>query len=356
MKVRFIIREHLEKIERNTLSPHAAFSDSSRGRERPDKQCPIRPIYQHDRDRIVHSKAFRRLKDKTQVFLSPTGGHYRNRLTHTLEVSQIARTIARALLLNEQLTEAIAMGHDIGHTPFGHSGERALARLLSGGFRHEEQSLRVVEKLARHGRGLNLSYEVRNGILMHSKGRGKLIKKEGLPATLEGQIVRLADIIAYVNHDIDDAVSGGLLTEHEIPYTDVLGRGISERINRMVIDVIRTTTEALNAGDIRILMSENMARAVEETRDFLYEKVYEAPIIRREFDKAERVIQSLFRYFREHYEELPSYYHPFVDPEPERNIADFIASLTDSYAIALYQRLFMPERMPYPDLDNVDEK
>lgn len=356
MKTHLIIREHLEKIERSTLSPHAAFSDSSRGRECPDKQCPIRPIYQHDRDRIVHSKAFRRLKDKTQVFLSPAGAHYRNRLTHTIEVSQIARTIARALFLNEQLTEAIAMGHDIGHTPFGHSGERALARLLPGGFRHEEQSLRVVEILARQGKGLNLSYEVRDGILKHSKGKGKLIKKEGLPATLEGQIVRLADIIAYVNHDIDDAVSVGLITEREIPCTDVLGKGISERINRMVIDVIRTTIDALEAGEIRILMSERMARAVEETRDFLYEKVYEAPLIRREFDKAERVIQSLFRYFKERYDDLSSYYSPLVASDPERNIADFIASLTDSYAIALYHHLFMPERMPYPDLDHVDEK
>ncbi len=356
MNVSFVIREHLEKIEHNTLSPYAAFSDASRGRDRPDKRCPIRPIYQHDRDRIVHSKAFRRLKDKTQVFLSPEGGHYRNRLTHTLEVSQIARTISRALLLNEQLTEAIAMGHDIGHTPFGHSGERALARLLPGGFRHEEQSLRVVEVIARQGRGLNLSFEVRDGIARHSKGKGRIIKKEGLPATLEGQIVRLADIIAYVNHDIDDAVQSGLISERDIPCTDILGRKTSERINRLVIDVIQTTMDALQSGDVRVLLSERAARSVEEVRDFLYEKVYESPRIRHEFDKAEFIVQSLFRYFRDYYDDLSAYYSPLVAPEPERNIADFIASLTDSYAIALYRRLFIPERMPYPDLDHVDDK
>lgn len=356
MKTSFSIREHLEQIERNTLSPYAAFSDASKGRERPDKPCPIRPLYQHDRDRIVHSKAFRRLKDKTQVFLSPEGGHYRNRLTHTLEVSQIARTIARSLGLNEQLAEAIAMGHDLGHTPFGHSGERALARLLPGGFRHEEQSLRVVELLARQGRGLNLSFEVRDGIVKHSKGKGKLTKKEGLPSTLEGQVVRLSDIIAYVNHDIDDAIGGGFIKERDIPCVGCLGKKTSERINRLVIDVIQTSMDALQAGDVRILLSDTAAAAVEETREFLYKEVYDSPAIRREFEKAEAIIKALFDHFTENYDQLTRFYEPLVSPEPARNIADFVASLTDSYAIALYRSLFIPERLPYPELQHDDEK
>ncbi|HOW51691.1 MAG TPA: deoxyguanosinetriphosphate triphosphohydrolase [bacterium] len=356
MKTSFLIRVHLEQLERNTLSPYASFSDASKGRERSDKLCPIRPLFQHDRDRIVHSKAFRRLKDKTQVFLSPEGGHYRNRLTHTLEVSQIARTIARALGLNEQLAEAIAMGHDLGHTPFGHSGERALARLLPSGFRHEEQSLRVVELLARQGRGLNLSFEVRDGIVKHSKGKGKLLKKEGLPATLEGQVVRLSDIIAYVNHDIDDAIGGGFIKERDIPCVGCLGKKTSERINRLVIDVIQTSMDTLQAGDIRILLSDKASAAVEETREFLYKEVYDAPAIRREFEKAEAIIKALFDHFRDNYDQLPRYYQPLVSPEPARNIADFIASLTDSYAIALYRTLFIPERLPYPELQHDDEK
>jgi len=214
----------------------------------------------------------------------------------------------------------------------------------------------VVEVIARQGRGLNLSFEVRDGIVRHSKGKGRLIKKDGLPATLEGQIVRLADIVAYVNHDIDDAIQSGLISERDVPCADVLGKKTSERINRLVIDIIQTTMDALQAGDIRVLLSERAARSVEEVRDFLYEKVYESPRIRHEFEKAEFIVQSLFRHFRDHYDELPTYYSPLVAPEPERNIADFIASLTDSYAIALYRRLFIPERMPYPDLDHVDDK
>ncbi|HNT28591.1 MAG TPA: deoxyguanosinetriphosphate triphosphohydrolase [bacterium] len=355
MRTSFSIREHLEQIESQTLSPHACLSTRSKGRERDEKPCPIRPVFQHDRDRIVHSKAFRRLKDKTQVFLSPEGGHYRNRLTHTLEVSQIARTIARALSLNEQLTEAIAMGHDLGHTPFGHSGERALARLLPGGFRHEAQSLRMVETLSRRGAGLNLSFEVRDGIAKHSKGKGKLLKKEGIPATLEGQVVRLADIIAYVNHDIDDAMNGGFMQEKDMPCADLLGRRVSVRINRMVFDLIQTSMDSLQAGDIRILMSDRMAAAIEEVRDFLYEEVYEAPAIRHEFEKAERIVKALFDHFRDHYEHLSRFYEPLVAPEPERNIGDFIASLTDGYAIELYRHLFIPERLPYREFAHDDE-
>lgn len=355
MRTSFSIREHLEQIESQTLSPHACLSTHSKGREREEKPCPIRPIFQHDRDRIVHSKAFRRLKDKTQVFLSPEGGHYRNRLTHTLEVSQIARTIARALSLNEQLTEAIAMGHDLGHTPFGHSGERALARLLPGGFRHEAQSLRMVETLSRRGAGLNLSFEVRDGIAKHSKGKGKLLKKDGIPSTLEGQVVRLADIIAYVNHDIDDAMNGGFMQEKDMPGADLLGRRVSVRINRMVFDLIQTSMDALQAGDIRILMSDRMAAAIEEVRDFLYEEVYEAPAIRHEFEKAERIMKALFDHFRDHYDQLPRFYEPLIAPEPERNIGDFLASLTDGYAIDLYRHLFIPERLPYREFAHDDE-
>ncbi len=341
------IREHLEQIERKTLSKFATLSLNSRGRMKKEEPCPIRPIFQHDRDRIVHSKAFRRLQDKTQVFLSPQGSHFRNRLTHTLEVAQIARTIAKALSLNESLAEAIAMGHDIGHTPFGHAGERALNRLLPHGFRHEKQSLRVVDKILKKGRGLNLSFEVRNGIVMHSKGMGPIIKRINIPITLEGQIVRLADIVAYINHDIDDAINGGFLKKEEIPKRTKKDESNSERINSMVTNIIKTSYEAISANDPIILFDEQMNNYVTLLRDFLYEKVYGSHKNIKEFKKAEFVIESLFNYFLKNYELLPKYYSPLISEIPEQNITDFIASLTDNYTIWLYNKLFVPSRLEY---------
>jgi len=351
-KIKTSVREHLEQIEENTLSQYAAFSSRSKGRMEKDDVCEIRPIFQHDRDRIVHSKAFRRLEDKTQVFLSPTGSHYRNRLTHTLEVSQIARTITKALSLNDSLTEAIAMGHDLGHTPFGHTGERALRKILKDGFFHEKQSLRVVDKLAKSGKGLNLSFEVRNGIVSHSKGRGPLHKADGLPLTLEGQIVRLSDIIAYINHDIDDAIGGGFLKKEMIPYRKETGESGSERVNSMVSDIIKSSYEMIEAGEPLISLSPIFTEIVVDLREFLYENIYLSKKVNSEFAKAERVILSLFEYFSKNYDQLTTYYRPLISDNPLRNIADFIASLTDSYAISLYEKLFVPVRMKYPEYYN----
>ncbi len=344
------VRLYLEQIEKNTLSKYATLSSETKGRTTFEEECSIRPAFQHDRDRIVHSKAFRKLEDKTQVFLSPTGSHYRNRLTHTLEVSQTARTVARALMLNESLTEAIAMGHDLGHTPFGHSGERALSNISGKNFRHEQQSLRVVTKLAKDGKGLNLTWEVKDGIVNHSKGKGKLLKREGIPSTLEGQIVRLADILAYVNHDIDDAVNGGFLKEEDIPFKEKLGVKSSERIGIMITDMIETSSEMLEASDPFIRFSDTVNCAIEELRAYLFENLYETPMLREEFSKAERVVESLFAYFLNHYDELPNYYYPILSEKMNENITDFIASMTDSYAIDLYNRLFVPSRMKYPEL------
>lgn len=344
------IREHLEEIERRELSPAAALSCQSKGRLRPEEPCSIRPAFQHDRDRIVHTKAFRRLGDKTQVFLSPKGSNYSNRLTHTLEVSQIGRTVAKALLLNESLTEAIGLGHDLGHTPFGHSGERALGKLLKNGFRHEQQSLRVVDLLTKDGQGLNLTYEVRNGIVLHSKGKGPLIKKEGIPETLEGQIIRFSDIIAYLNHDIDDAVRGGFLEINEVPHRDIIGERGSQRINAMTTDLISNSYEAIESGEKIIRFSDNMVKIIEDLRDFMFSNVYELPAIKKEFAKAEEIIFSLFYYFSENYEILENSHFKTVSDKKETNIADFIASLTDSYAIYLYNKFFIPETLKFPDL------
>ena len=346
------VREHLEQIEIETLSPLASLSVNSRGRNtrKPKHElCNIRPIYQHDRDRIVHSKAFRRLGDKTQVFLSPKGSHYSNRLTHTLEVSQIARTVARALSLNESLTEAIAVGHDLGHTPFGHAGERALNKLVSGGFRHERQSLRVVDLIAKSGQGLNLSWEVRNGIVLHSKGRGSIFSPHYFPATLEGEIVRLSDIIAYLNHDIDDAVRGGFLDKTIVPFAESIGVRSATRINKMVRDLIETSFVALADGEQHLAVSDKMQNIINELRDFMFERVYNAPEIRKEFDKSEKIITFLFTYFIEYPDQLSKYYSPLVSDYLERNITDFLASLTDSYAIELYTKLFIPARLQYPE-------
>ena len=338
-----VIRADLEERERQALSAWAAKSADSRGRLRPEPPDPIRPAFQRDRDRIVHSKAFRRLKHKTQVFLAPTGDHYRTRLTHTLEVSQIARTIAKVLRLNEELTEAVALGHDLGHTPFGHAGERVLRELLPGGFNHYEQSLRVVDILEQDGQGLNLSWEVRDGIAKHSKG------KDGSPvgadparraATLEGQIARVADIIAYVNHDIDDAVRAGVLHTEALPRpaVAVLGSTSSERIGRMVADVVDRT---LAAGRPEIRMSDEVLRATLELRAFLHEAVYENDAATAELKKAGGILRGLWEKVRERpdaFLERRTVERDGVDVAAR----DFLAGMTDRYAIRLFEELFIP--------------
>jgi len=337
------IREELEARERLLLAPQAATSAGSRGRLRPEPEDDIRPAFQRDRDRIIHCKAFRRLKHKTQVFLAPAGDHYRTRLTHTLEVSQIARTIAKALCLHEELTEAIALGHDVGHAPFGHTGERLLNSLVPGGFSHYQHSLRVVDVLERDGAGLNLTWEVRDGILHHSKGRlGVPVGAEpgDAASTLEGQITRIADLIAYVNHDIDDAVRAGLLREAEVPSEalEVLGSSSSRRIGRMVKDVIVGTLAAGLAG---IRMSRATLAATLRLRDFLFETVYENELSAAEFAKASGILGGLWEKVRQRPAE-------FLD---QRTVAaegvdaaarDFLAGMTDRYAVALFERLFIP--------------
>ena len=337
------IREALEARERETLAPQAATSAGSRGRLRPEAEDDVRPAFQHDRDRIIHSKAFRRLKHKTQVFLAPAGDHYRTRLTHTLEVSQIARTIAKVLRLHEELTEAIALGHDLGHTPFGHAGERALDSLVPGGFRHYEQSLRVVDVLENEGRGLNLTWEVRDGIGRHSKGkRGSPVGLDPArrAATLEGQVMRVADLIAYVNHDIDDAVRAGVLTEAALPggAVAVLGSSPSARIARMVKDVVMETQRA-GLADIR--MSEEVLEATLAMRAFLFEAVYENDATTAEFRKAAGILEGLWEKVRQAPHDLID--ARIVEAEGlDAAVRDFLAGMTDRFAIALYERLFIP--------------
>lgn len=337
-----VIRTLLEERERQFLSPRACLSAGSKGRQRPEEPCTIRTAFQVDRDRILHCKSFRRLKYKTQVFLAPEGDHYRTRLTHTLEVAQIARTIARALALNEDLTEAIALGHDLGHTPFGHAGERVLNELVPGGFQHVRQSLRVVEVLEKEHRGLNLTAEVRDGILKHSKGRGPLFLSGGEALTLEGRIVRLADIVAYVNHDLDDALRSGLIRPEQIPpaILQVLGATHSARINTMVQDAIVAAMAAPAAG---ITLSEPIRQALYALRDWLYEHVYQVDSVHADFVKASRLLRDLFGYFmtrREALEEHGGCHYP-EDPL-EVSVADFLAGMTDRYALNLYSKLFLP--------------
>ncbi|MGH9349138.1 MAG: deoxyguanosinetriphosphate triphosphohydrolase [Vicinamibacterales bacterium] len=338
------IREALEQIERDTLAPQAARSAESRGRLRPEPEDDVRPAFQHDRDRIIHSKAFRRLKHKTQVFFAPAGDHYRTRLTHTLEVSQIARTIAKVLRLHEELTEAIALGHDLGHAPFGHTGERVLDELVPGGFNHYEQSLRIVDVLENDGTGLNLTWEVRDGIARHSKG--KMGSPVGMDAssrasTLEGQIMRVADLIAYVNHDIDDAVRAGLLRQDALPArpAGVLGATSSARIARMVKDVV---VETRTGGLTGIRMSDEVLDATLELRAFLFEAVYENDTATTEFKKARGILGGLWEKVRERPDE-------FLDPAIvakdglDAAVRDFLAGMTDRYAVSLYERLFIPK-------------
>lgn len=332
-----MIREQLEQRELDYLSPYAAFSVKTKGREIAEVECDIRLAYQRDRDRILHCKAFRRLKQKTQVFLFPKGDHYRTRLTHTLEVSQNARTIAKALRLNEDLTEAIALGHDLGHTPFGHAGERALNEVYR--FVHNEQSLRVVECLEKNGEGLNLTWEVRDGILNH--------KTACEPKTLEGQVVRLSDKIAYLNHDIDDAVRGGILTEGTIPVElqEILGRTGNERLGTLVHDVI---VNSMDRPEIR--MSEEVGQAMSELRRFMFEHVYENQEAKGEEDKAIHLVKQLFLYYIEHFEMLPQRYLEFQErygTEKEQIVCDYISGMTDTYAVKKFNEIFVPKAWKY---------
>lgn len=326
------IREQAEALEKRVLSPYATLASHSRGRDREDPPCPLRTVFARDRDRIIHCKAFRRLKYKTQVFLAPVGDHYHTRMTHTLEVAQIARTIARALRLNEDLTEAIALGHDLGHTPFGHAGERALDEIHPGGFAHHVQSLRVVEKLENGGKGLNLTWEVRDGIRNHTSG--------SMPATPEGRIVRLADRIAYLNHDIDDALRGGVLTEEEIPFETryVLGRTHSQRINALVMDTVESSAD----GDIR--MSSKVEKAFLALRRFMFEQVYTNPMAKSEEGKAEYILKRLYDHFLQHTEELHTEFRFICEQDgAEMAACDYIAGMTDRFAIQKYRDIFIPQ-------------
>ena len=326
------IREEQEKREHLIFSPYASFSDESRGRDRDEEPCPMRTIYQRDRDRIIHCKTFRRLKHKTQVFLAPEGDHYRTRLTHTLEVAQIARSIARALNLNEDLTEAIALGHDLGHTPFGHAGERTLNSLCPMGFAHYKQSIRVVEFLEKDGQGLNLTWEVRDGILNH--------RTSGNPSTLEGKAVRLSDKIAYINHDIDDGIRAGILKESDIPseYTDVLGNSTKERLNTMISDIIMNSI-----GKNDLVMSEPVRKAMTELRKFMFESLYLNPTAKSEEAKADKLITELYRYYVANTDKLPDTYKRFItefDERPEQVVCDYIAGMSDQYSISKFQEIF----------------
>jgi dGTPase len=345
---RLNIRQLAEERE-ESLSPHAAKSKNSRGRARPEELCPVRTAFQRDRDRIIHCKAFRRLKHKTQVFIAPLGDHYVTRLTHTLEVAQIARTIARALNLNEDLTEAISLGHDLGHTPFGHVGEDVLNELYHKGFRHNEQSLRVVDLLENDGHGLNLTWEVRDGILNHSKER-ESIKGGGEAGTLEGEVVRISDSIAYINHDIDDAIRAGMLAEGDLPLAAItrLGNSRSLRINTMVVDIIERCYPSMNDTRERpsIAMSPEVLAATDALRHFLFERVYNVRSAQGESERAREVVRSLYRYFKEHADKMPEEYR-FYSDELERRVVDYIAGMTDQYAARMAEELY-PAHDPEP--------
>jgi dGTPase len=325
-------KEYYEELEKQILSEYAALSGASKGRIIPVEPDGIRTEYQRDRDRILHCNSFRRLKRKTQVFLSPQGDHYRTRLTHTLEVSQIARTIARALRLNEDLTEAIALGHDLGHTPFGHAGERALREVHSSRFSHNYQSVRVVDYIEREGRGLNLTYEVKNGIACHS---------DDVPwaATLEGRVVRISDKVAYINHDIEDAVRAGVLREDQLPYDCiyVLGRDKSARITTIIRSLI-----AHSGKEIR--MADEVYEAHRKLQRFMFEEVYTNPVAKSEEGRAEGMIQTIYRYFREHPDKLPAFYRGIAERVGEAQaVCDYVAGMTDNYAVELFEELYVPK-------------
>lgn len=335
------IREQTEEIEKQILHLKACLSSQSKGRVKKEKEDDLRTCFQRDRDRIIHSKAFRRLKHKTQVFLAPKGDHYRTRLTHTLEVSQIARTIARALRLNEDLTEAISLAHDLGHTPFGHAGEDILREIYPGGFKHYEQSLRVVDILERNGQGLNLTHEVRDGIVKHSKGKGEIFSSRNRSETLEGQIVRVSDVIAYVNHDIDDSIRAGVLKRSGIPSMFFeIGETNAKRIDTMVRDVINTSSEA---GLKEVNMSHSMKDTTYSLRDFLYKNVYESEISKEEFKKARKILLDLYNYYIEHTDEVFKEFPKESLERKDRLVCDFIAGMTDRFALIMYEKLFLPQ-------------
>jgi dGTPase len=329
------IRQKNEELEKLYLSPYAALSCESMGRDREEELCDLRTVYQRDRDRIIHCKAFRRLKHKTQVFLAPMGDHYRTRLTHTLEVSQIARTISKSLRLNEDLTEAIALGHDLGHTPFGHAGERALNDICSQGFSHYKQSIRVVELLENDGRGLNLTKEVRDGILNH--------RTSGMPSTLEGKVVRLSDKIAYINHDIDDAIRGKIISEKDIPreYTDVLGDTTKKRLDMLVHDIVKNSVDKNE-----ISMSPEIENAMMGLRKYMFQSVYTNSVAKSEEVKACAMLSQLYEYYMEHIEQMPEEFVYLIQQcgeKEERVVCDYIAGMSDQYSVAVFQKLFEPK-------------
>lgn len=338
------IRMRLEEREEQILAPGAQRSNRTRGRLREEPECDIRPAFQHDRDRITHSKSFRRLKHKTQVFLAPAGDHYRTRLTHTIEVAQIGRTIARALSLNEDLVEAIALGHDLGHTPFGHAGEEVLNVIHSGGFRHYEQSLRVVDVLEKNGEGLNLTAEVRDGILRHSKGKGAIVVRNGhdRPLTREAEVVRVADIIAYINHDIDDATRANVIGEKDLPVgsRSYLGESNSDRIDTMVRGVI---DQSLGNEGEELAFGNELESHIIQLRDFLYERVYDSPVVHQDFLKCTRIMEDLYHYFLRNEDAFLSEtgMNDFYDA-PAECVRDFVAGMTDRYAFSLFERFFLP--------------
>ncbi len=327
------IREQIEQMEKENLSPYACLSVNSRGRDVEEPQCDIRPVFQRDRDRILHSKSFRRLKNKTQVFLTPKGDHYRTRMSHTLEVSQNARTIAKALRLNEDLVEAIALGHDLGHTPFGHAGEHLLNQIYEGGFRHNEQSVRIVEKLEKDGAGLNLTWEVRDGILNH--------QTKTMPHTLEGKIVRLSDKIAYVNSDFDDAIRAQLLCEEDIPLAirNELGHTTRERLDHMIHDIIINSS-----GKDDIVMSEGTRQALADLRVFMFDNVYKNPVAKGEEIKAKAMLSQLYHFYMEHMELLPQKHIVMWEAGEDRGrvVCDYISGMTDQYAITKFSEYFIP--------------
>lgn len=329
------IRESMELREQELLSPFASHSTDTRGRDRPEEECDVRTAYQRDRDRILHCKAFRRMKDKTQVFLAPQGDHYRTRLTHTLEVSQIARTIARALRLNEDLVEAIALGHDLGHTPFGHSGEKALEQVHPGGFAHYKQSVRVVEILEKNGNGLNLTWEVRDGMKNH--------RTSGKPSTLEGQVVRFSDKIAYIHHDMDDAQRAGIITEDDIPVTmrTFLGYTTRERLNTFVHNIIENSLDKDS-----ISMSPDVYEAMMDLRSLMFRNVYENPVAKKEEERAMKMLTELYEYYTEHPEAMPEEYRELAKCRgvpKEQAVCDYISGMTDQYSMKKFRELYIPK-------------
>lgn len=333
-----MIRENVEQIEKNTLSTYATLSKNSKGREKKEKECDIRTCFQRDRDRILHSKSFRRLKHKTQVFLSPEGDHYRTRLTHTLEVSQLSRTIARALGLNEDLTEAIALGHDLGHTPFGHAGEFVMDKMLKKygkHFAHNEQSVRVVETLENGGRGLNLTWEVRDGIKNHGTS--------GKPSTLEGKIVRICDKIAYINHDIDDSIRAGVLTEEMLPkeYIDILGHTVRNRINTLIQDIVKNSNNICD-----IIQSVEVGNAMKGLRSFMFQSVYKNKLVVAEEEKVHHILKGLFFHYFNEWKQLPYEYVELIESGKEAKeivVCDYISGMTDSFAVSKYEEIFVPK-------------